>query len=89
MGKNRKEPCKCGHFHKSKEIYLDDVTSIEYMDMLVTLSKWEMGELNKQLVPPYADQMIFGGEVTSISGRKTFADAYKMIERWWIHVPLE
>jgi len=85
LGKNRKEPCKCGHFHKSKEIYLGDVTSIEYMDMLVTLSKWEMEELSKQLILPY----MFGVEEIPNSGHKTFADAYKIVDGRWINVPLE
>jgi hypothetical protein len=25
MGKNRREPCKCGHFHNSKELKASDV----------------------------------------------------------------
>jgi len=41
LGKDRIEPCKCGHHHRGKEVILPEVTSIEYMDMLVAMSKYE------------------------------------------------
>ena len=85
MGKNRKEPCKCGHFHTSKEINLDTVTGIQCMDMLVVLSKWEMEELSEQPILPY----MLGGEEIPNSGHKTFADAYKIVDGRRIYVPFK
>jgi hypothetical protein len=41
MGKDRIEPCKCGHYHISKEVILPKVTPIVYMDMLVAKTKAE------------------------------------------------
>jgi hypothetical protein len=42
MGKNRKEPRKCGHFHTSKEVIIPELTGIQYMDALVLDSDWEI-----------------------------------------------
>jgi hypothetical protein len=48
MGKDRIEPCKCGHFHRGKEVILPEVTPIAYMDMLVAKTKAE-GTMEKVL----------------------------------------
>ena len=41
MGKDRIEPCKCGHYHIGKEIILSEPTAIEAMDALVLLTKYD------------------------------------------------
>jgi len=31
LGRNRREPCKCGHFHTSKEVFIPPTTpEMEY-----------------------------------------------------------
>jgi len=46
LGKDRIEPCKCGHYHRGKEVILPEVTSIEYMDMLVLMTTYEKNVQN-------------------------------------------
>lgn len=62
MGKNRIEPCKCGHFHKGKEVILPEVTPIAYMDMLVAKTKADERA-----------QYILSCGIKKISGREVMA----------------
>jgi len=41
MGKDRIEPCKCGHYHIGKEVILPESTAMEAMDALVLLTKYD------------------------------------------------
>ena len=59
MGKNRIEPCKCGHYHISKEVILPKVTPIAYMDMLVAKTKAEGTVEKVQTVALNPTRLIF------------------------------
>jgi len=51
MGRNRREPCKCGHFHRSKEVIIPELTGIQYMDALVLESNHEIESEGWEIYP--------------------------------------
>jgi len=84
MGKNRREPCHCGHYHTSKEVILPELTGIEYMDALVLESSYEIECLNKQPVLPYADQVLLK-KARNISNKQV--KWYPEKKEWITHTP--
>ena len=40
LGRNRREPCKCGHFHTSKEVILTPVTHKMEYEVIVWALEW-------------------------------------------------
>lgn len=55
MGRNRKEPCKCGHFHTSKEVFIPELTYEQYVDVVLWLLKMEK-QLNGRRYKWYSNQ---------------------------------
>ena len=54
LGKDRMEPCSCGHYHRGKEVIIPPVTAIAYMDMLVAKTKAEetVEKIHKMVTAP-------------------------------------
>lgn len=75
MGRNRREPCVCGHFHNEKSYQC----SIAYMDSLVEETKAMEKRFEHTPIPPYTDQEAFNRWINIEMERK--GKNFKWIER--------